>query len=44
MPQLDPASFTPQLVWLFIRFVALYFLLGRFALPKIRGVLKDRQD
>ena len=44
MPQLDPASFAPQLVWLFISFVALYFLLGRFALPKIGGVIKARQD
>lgn len=44
MPQLDPAFFAPQLIWLFISFVALYFLLGRFALPKIGGVIKARQD
>ena len=44
MPQLDSASFAQQLVWLFVSFVALYFLLGRFALPKIGGVIKARQD
>ncbi|MAA76543.1 MAG: F0F1 ATP synthase subunit B' [Rhodobiaceae bacterium] len=44
MPQLDPAFFAPQLVWLFISFIALYFLLGSFALPKIGGVIKARQD
>jgi F-type H+-transporting ATPase subunit b len=44
MPQLDPAFFTPQLFWLAVCFVVLYFLMSRVAMPQVAGVLKQRED
>ena len=44
MPQLDPASFSSQLFWLTVCFVALYLILARFVLPRIHAVLQLRQD
>ena len=43
MPQLDPSSFVPQLVWLAIVFTVLYLVLSRVVLPRIGEVLEDRQ-
>lgn len=43
MPQLDPSSFVPQLVWLAIIFTLLYLMLSRAVLPRIGEVLEDRQ-
>lgn len=43
MPQFDPAFFAPQLFWLAVTFIVLYFLMAKVALPKIGAVLDERQ-
>lgn len=43
LPQLDVSTFAGQLFWLVISFVALYLVISRVAVPKIGGVIADRQ-
>ncbi len=43
MPQFDPTFFSSQLFWLYVTFILLYVLLSIFAMPKIGGVLEERQ-
>jgi len=43
MPQFEPTYFASQLFWLYVSFLLLFILLSVFALPKIGGVLEDRQ-
>lgn len=43
LPQLEISTFPPQLIWLAITFVVLYFAMSRVALPKISQVLEERQ-
>ena len=44
MPQLDPDTFAPQLIWLAITFIGLYFVMARMALPKIGNAIEQRRD
>lgn len=43
MPQLDFATFPNQIFWLVVTLVVIYLVLSRLALPRIAGVLADRQ-
>lgn len=44
MPQLEFSTFPNQIFWLVIALVAIYFILSRVALPRISGILADRQN
>lgn len=43
MPQLDFSTYSNQFFWLAITLVAIFVLLNRVALPRIAGILADRQ-
>lgn len=43
MPQLDFSTFPNQIFWLIVTLVAIYFVLTRIALPRVAGVLAERQ-
>lgn len=43
MPQLDFSTFGNQIFWLAVALVLIYFVLSRVALPRIGGILADRQ-
>lgn len=43
MPQLDVTTFGNQIFWLIVALLAIYWVLSRIALPRISGVLADRQ-
>ncbi|TPE52207.1 F0F1 ATP synthase subunit B' [Amaricoccus solimangrovi] len=44
MPQLDVTTYPNMIFWLIVALVALYFILTRFALPRIAAVLAERND
>lgn len=44
MPQLDPDTFSPQLIWLAITFIGLYFVMARMALPRIGHAIEQRRS
>ena len=43
-PPFDAHTFASQLLWLAIAFVALYVLMSRWALPRVGGILENRQQ
>ena len=42
MPQFDPSVFAPQLFWLVVSFIALYWLVAKVAVPRVGEVLEQR--
>jgi F-type H+-transporting ATPase subunit b len=44
MPQLDPTHYSAQLFWLVLTFIVFYLVVARLVLPRIGGVLEDRQN
>jgi F-type H+-transporting ATPase subunit b len=42
MPQLDPATFAPQLFWLVVTFLVLYWVMSKVALPRVGSVIETR--
>ncbi len=43
-PPFDPANFVPVLIWLALTFGALYYLMSKIALPRVQGILHERQE
>ncbi len=43
LPQLDPTTYSSQLIWLGITFTVLYLLMSVVALPRISKVLEERR-
>ncbi len=43
-PPFDPSTFGSQLLWLVIAFGGLYLLMKRVAVPRISGILEDREN
>lgn len=43
MPQLDFSTFPNQIFWLVVTLVVIYLILSRVALPRIGGILAERQ-
>lgn len=43
MPQLDVTTWPPQLIWLAIAFLTLFFIMRYVALPRVGGVIESRK-
>lgn len=44
MPQLAAETYASQIVWLAITFVILYLIMARVVIPRIGGILEDREQ
>ena len=44
MPQLDPTYWASQVFWLTIIFSAIYFLIAKIFVPKIKGNIDARES
>lgn len=42
-PPFETENFAPQLVWLLLTFGVLYLLMSRIALPRVGGILENRE-
>ena len=43
LPQLDYSTYASQIFWLTLTFVALYFFLASIVIPKLGGIIEERQ-
>ena len=43
-PPFDPTYFASQIFWLVLSFAALYFLMSRWILPRLGGIIEARRD
>ncbi|MEL6318322.1 MAG: F0F1 ATP synthase subunit B', partial [Pseudomonadota bacterium] len=43
-PQLEFSYWPSQILWTLVALTALYFVLSRFALPRVASTLEERQD
>ncbi len=43
MPQFDPSSYPSQLFWLVVSFLVLYWIVAKFAIPRIGDILEQRE-
>lgn len=43
-PPFDATTFASQLLWLAITFALLYWVLAKYAIPRIAGILEGRRD
>jgi len=43
MPQLDFSTYTPQIFWLVVTFIALFLIMWKIAVPRIANSLEARQ-
>jgi F-type H+-transporting ATPase subunit b len=43
MPQLDVSTWPPQLIWLAITFLALYYIVTNMIIPRTGGVIRERK-
>src|SRR5262245_5129237 len=44
MPQLDVNAWLPQLFWLAVTFLVLYFIISKVVIPRTGGVIAGRQN
>jgi F-type H+-transporting ATPase subunit b len=44
MPQLDTSAWPPQLFWLAVTFIALYFIISRLVIPGVGGAIAARKE
>lgn len=44
LPQLNTNDMAPQLIWLALSFIVLYYVLSKMTLPRIASVLDDRKN
>jgi F-type H+-transporting ATPase subunit b len=42
MPQFDPSTFASQIFWLVVTFLTLYWVIAKFAIPRIGDILEQR--
>src|SRR5262249_14589285 len=44
MPQLDVNAWPPQLFWLAVTFLVLYFIISKVVIPRTGGVIEGRKN